>query len=298
MSSVIKAGDTDILRMTELSFIVSFLRKEGGNAMEEYHKESQAPSTVSSRCLNKKISGKKTFGSAADKQGKRFESELAKILRCGGKSEDEKLIAEYIYNATNTSFGDIKKVTDSPSAITRTKSKSLVKTDVIIDLQDGRFVSLSLKNTKAATVGVLETSLQSWFEHFNVQDTDIQGAFFVYRDNCRFNISQLRDHFPREYTMLMRYFDRNIDSILHGLICGFNGNDRARPQYIVFNDKKTQEIMCLSVDKFIELTVKYHKAQFGVPLVLTRASGSHGKSLSIKVKIYNPIKDCHRQVPI
>ena len=259
--------------------------------MEELHQRQSLPSIVEASCLGRKVIAKSSTGAAADKDGKKFEKILARILRHGGDTKDEQVIAEYFYKMFNISKEDIRSATDSSLKIAHSSSKCKIKTDVIIDLNNGDFISMSLKNTKCATVGVLETTLSAWFENFEITDSRVRKAFTIFRDKCRFRPSQFRKQYPHNYQILRRYLSNNVFSIMRGLICGFGDNERAKPQYIVFHDKKSREIVCLSVDDYIQMSISNHKAQFGVPLTFTRASGGHGESPRIKVKIYNPIRD-------
>ena len=259
--------------------------------MEDLRQRDKLPDTIEASCLSKKVSAKISTGAAADKDGKKFEKVLARILRSGGDSESERSIARYFYKVFNISSEDVRTATDSSYRIAHSSSKCRIKTDVIVDLNNGDFISMSLKNTKCATVGVLETTLSAWFENFSITDEKVQKAFIIFRDKCRFRPSQLRKQYPHNYQILRRYLNQNIFGVMRGLICGFGDNERAKPQYIVFNDKKSREIVCLSVDDYIQMSIDNHKAQFGVPLTFTRASGGHGDSPSIKVKIYNPVRD-------
>lgn len=234
-----------------------------------------------------------SYGANADKDGKRFENLIAQILRSGGKTAAEKSIAISLYNACGVSADDVKRASSSSRLIAHTASKTRIKTDVIIDTKTGRYVSLSLKNTNAKTVGVLETSLDSLFKGLEITDNDVKSAFILFRDECRFRPSQLKSVYPCEYVIIRDYLTANIKQVMEGLICGFSAKGRSKPDFILFYDKKYREMVCMSVNDYIDYVIKNHVHQFDTPLQITRASGHKSSVLRIKFKIINPIKDIH-----
>lgn len=248
---------------------------------------------IPANCIAKRIISMNSYGANADKDGKKFEDLIAQILRNGGKTEEEKCIAKFLYDVCGVCADDVIRASASSRRIDHTASKSKIKTDVIIDTKTGRYVSLSLKNTKAKSVGVLETSLDSLFEGLKIKDKGVKSAFILFRDECRFRPSQLKSVYPCEYIIIRDYLTTNIKRVMEGLICGFSARGRSKPDFILFYDKKYQEMACISVNDYIDYVVKNHVRQFDTPLQITRASGHKSSAPHIKFKTVNPIKDIH-----
>lgn len=257
---------------------------------------------INANCLKSYFYSKKnSHGSKADKDGKAFERAITSIIQHGYDvpddapqiSKDKAIFAKKLYEAIGITQEDVKFVTCLSDKLTYDGQKNKLKTDVLIGLKNGEYISLTLKNTKAGNVGVLETSLDALFENFSITDDKLQSIFYLFKNKYKFAPSRFLEGHPKEFTEMSNFFKANIKSFLIGLLCGHNSMEIKKPDYIVFHDKVLRKVLVMSIEEYIDLILfffprKHKRTKFEVPFLITNASGQ--KDAKIKFKIYNPLK--------